>query len=44
MVVPGLGVETELQLLATAPAPAPATQDPSLLYDLHPQLMAMPDP
>ena len=41
-----LGVETELQLLATVPAhaPAPATQDPNLLCDLHPQLMATPDP
>ena len=41
-----LGVETELQLLATVPAHAPATasQDPNLLCDLHPQLMATPDP
>ena len=45
MAVSRLGVETELQLLATVPAhaPAPATQDPSLLFDLHPQLMATPD-
>ena len=46
MEVSRLGVETELQLLATVPAhaPAPATQDPSLLCELHPQLMATPDP
>ena len=45
-VVRMLGVETELQLLATVPAHAPATasQDPNLLCDLHPQLMATPDP
>ena len=42
MEVPRLGVELELQLTAyTTPT---ATQDPSHVCDLYPQLMVMPDP
>ena len=40
--VPRLGARSELQLPAYATATA--TRDPSLVCDLHPQLMAMPDP
>ena len=38
--VPRLGVTSELQL----PTFATATPGPSCICDLHPQLMAMPDP
>ena len=42
MEVPRLGVESELQLLTYATATA--MWDPSCICNLHPQLMAMPDP
>ena len=42
MEVPGLGVDLELQLLAYVTATA--TDDPSRVCDLTPQLTAMPDP
>ena len=42
MEVPRLGVESELQLPAYATATA--TQNPSHVCDLQPQLTATPDP